>query len=48
MAYIYNDITETIGNTPLVPMQRTARWPTCLFADVGTESDDINHLLTLA
>jgi cysteine synthase len=25
MAHIYNDITETIGNTPLVRLQRTAR-----------------------
>jgi cysteine synthase A len=25
MARIYNDITETIGNTPLVQLKRTAR-----------------------
>ncbi len=52
MARIYNDITETIGKgktiVAIVPSSSERYLSTWLFADIGTESDDISSLLTAA
>jgi len=45
MSKIFNDITETIGNTLLVRLNRTAKKHGVL-ADVNTNPDDISNLLS--
>ena len=45
MSKIYNDITETIGNTPLVRLNRTAKKHGAV-ADADVSADSLADLVT--